>query len=547
MAKEIWPSVWRNLLLFGMIVGLAPHHTNGHICIISPHQRGPLDVSHSGSHTCTRHGAPCGGQPPQEPQATYAGGSSIFVTFQQNYNHYEVGYPGYMDVALANNSNPYAHFDIMGVFGDVNEHAQDNQQNYSLPVVLPDIDCSHCVLRVRYVAHKPGEKIFYQCSDIMIKSSRTMGDIQQERDQRHRVQAARPPRDRGVLRQMPSGAQPVKPDGDAAMLYGFAWNEAKSGSAFVMVDTVSGAKQSISPMYFSLGSGIQYGTPSPTAQSNKYVMDQIACFDREMPYLNLLEHRNGGLDAASNKILWIDMVTKEIAGEYELDTPKHLPIVSLVPYLKQVYLTVQIEETSPQSGIFFFVYGTLDYMGHFQQIVNTSSSPNTVFVNYQWATLNYQTKTHYMLIGNENSPDKLAAKIFTLQVTTKQVSVTDLDVSQYTITAIQVYEKTDELFAMSPGLFGNPFPAWTLVTVDPKTGAIKQKYPVAPAGVFGQYYGGNVISIDQESGILYYVLHVANSQNDVIASISLETGKVTFSRLTDLRNIHNLAFYNNLK
>ena len=35
---------------------------------------------------------------------------------------------------------------------------------------------------------------------------------------------------------------------------------------------------------------------------------------------------------------------------------------------------------------------------------------------------------------------------------------------------------------MSPGLFGKPFPAWTLVTVDPNSGDIKEKYPVAPAG-----------------------------------------------------------------
>ncbi|XP_022097617.1 uncharacterized protein LOC110983045 [Acanthaster planci] len=532
------------LLLVGVIFGLMPHPTVGHLCIISPHQRGPLDVSHSGSHTCFRHGAPCGGISPQQPLTTYIGGSTIFVTFQQNYNHYEVGYPGYMDIALATSSSPDAHFEIVGVFGDVNEHAQDHQQNYSLPVDLPDIDCSNCVLRGRYVAHKPGERTFYQCSDIIIKSSRAVKATELQRNQVYRPQGhtepIRPP-------SVPAAKIPrfLRAGPYAPLLYGFAWDPEKSGSVFVTVNTVTGEKQKISPMYFGLGSGIQYGTPSPMAQSNKYVMDQIACFDREMPYLNLLEHRNGGLDAVPNKLLWIDMVTREIAGEYELDTPNHLPIISLVPYLRQLYLAVQIKEMYPQSENFTFLYGTLSYMGHFEQILNTSQTPEHDYVNYLWATLNYKTKVHYMLIGNENSPDALKAKIYTLNVASKDLTVRQLDVSEYTISAIQVYEKTGELFAMSPGLFGKPYPAWTLVTVDPSTGAIKKKYPVAPAGVFQQYYGGTVFNIDQDSGVLYYVLRIANSRSDVIASVCLDTGKVTFSRLTDLRNIYNLAFYKN--
>ena len=74
-----------------------------------------------------------------------------------------------------------------------------------------------------------------------------------------------------------------------------------------------------------------------------------------MPYLNLIEHRNGGLDATPNKILWIDMVVKEIAGEYELQLPEEIPIVSMVPYLRQVYLTIQIKEIESNKGTYWFI------------------------------------------------------------------------------------------------------------------------------------------------------------------------------------------------
>ena len=65
------------------------------------------------------------------------------------------------------------------------------------------------------------------------------------------------------------------------------------------------------------------------------------------------------------------------------------------------------------------MYGTLNYMGHYKQIFNTSKTPENLYVNYLWASLNYKTKMHYMLVGNENSPDALEAKIYTLNVASR--------------------------------------------------------------------------------------------------------------------------------
>lgn len=37
------------------------------------------------------------------------------------------------------------------------------QTNLSVPIVMPNIDCAHCVLRVRYAPNKPTESVFHQC------------------------------------------------------------------------------------------------------------------------------------------------------------------------------------------------------------------------------------------------------------------------------------------------------------------------------------------------------------------------------------------------
>ena len=52
-------------------------------------------LSQSGSATCFRHGAPCGGQNASTgPFETYTGGQQVFIKWLQNFNHYEIGFPG---------------------------------------------------------------------------------------------------------------------------------------------------------------------------------------------------------------------------------------------------------------------------------------------------------------------------------------------------------------------------------------------------------------------------------------------------------------------
>lgn len=147
-----------------------------HVCLVKPPQRGPMNTSRPGDPTCARTQWPCGGQPrPQPPYPIHYINqyySGISVQFQQNANHYEVGWPGYLQLAYTTNPDPKSDddFELIDLQVDTNYHQQLHQQNFNVNWMLPAnfTECNPCTLQVRYVSHKPGLETFYQCTDIHI-------------------------------------------------------------------------------------------------------------------------------------------------------------------------------------------------------------------------------------------------------------------------------------------------------------------------------------------------------------------------------------------
>lgn len=47
------------------------------------------------------------------------------------------------------------------------------QSNFSLSVTVPNVDCDHCVMRLRYLSNNPteGNTLFHQCADVTVKKS----------------------------------------------------------------------------------------------------------------------------------------------------------------------------------------------------------------------------------------------------------------------------------------------------------------------------------------------------------------------------------------
>ncbi|XP_066271118.1 uncharacterized protein [Branchiostoma lanceolatum] len=534
---------------------------SGHLCVIEPRQRGDFDISKSGSHTCFRHGPPCGGEAASPPARTYLSSTAVTLLWQQNYNHYTVGYPGYMDVAWSDVTDMKT-FHLLAVIGDLNEHAQDNQRNYSIPVVMPNVHCSHCVLRFRYNSHKPGEQIFYQCSDIAIKNltdhtpSKELNPLP--------VKAPTVPKPAPNPTTMPGSTR----------LYGFSYSELDPLQCeFVSVDTVTGAVYSVKTFDFGVGSGYRpeiMGTRRNShagrgttpfgrgignrrdvkgqrqEQGNRFIMDQMLGYSEESKLMFTMKHGNdSSLDATADTLLIIEAPTGD-AMEKAVD-PKALmsPIVAMTTNGQGSMLTFNMDMVRDKPGTFTFRVGLLNQDGSYQELFSDPSKTEDLYINYLWATADTQKNIFYVLMGNENAPDTLDARIYTFDLNMKpaKMSYAQLDVDNYTISSIHYYKKTGQLVAISPGLFLDRQVTYTLVTVDPKLGLIKPLWVIAVPDRYQSYYGGDVITLDQQNGVLYHVLRLVDPPNaDVIATVALETQKVTVSNPTNLRHLHNLSF-----
>ena len=104
--------------------------------------------------------------------------------------------------------------------------------------------------------------------------------------------------------------------------------------------------------------------------------------------------------------------------------------------------------------------------------------------------------------------------MFQINLNTFQVSVSTPDVSSYTFSAVHFDPVTKQLFALSPGLVppkGPTFPhvpaVWSLITLDPETGATKLIATLSK-GEYLNYYGGEIVQTLSESnrnlrGIFY--------------------------------------------
>ena len=67
------------------------------------------------------------------------------------------------------------------------------------------------------------------------------------------------------------------------------------------------------------------------------------------------------------------------------------------------------------TGSYFFVMGKVSYVpgtGLVYQRLYTSTTSESLYVNFQWAELDPKSGQFYVLLGNENAPDTLDARIY---------------------------------------------------------------------------------------------------------------------------------------
>lgn len=152
---------------------------DAHICVWQPRQRGAFNIDKPDSDSCYRKVGPCGGirATSTSRRTKLQANTAYTVKFQQNMNHYYTNNPGRMDVSFAVGENPREEqFQVLKSISDFNPMNQITQTNFSLDILLPNISCKTCVLRVRYLSQNPLEDdrgtTFYQCADIELTTKR---------------------------------------------------------------------------------------------------------------------------------------------------------------------------------------------------------------------------------------------------------------------------------------------------------------------------------------------------------------------------------------
>jgi hypothetical protein len=164
-----------------LVIGVLAAST--HICIISPAQRGPLNISTPGDPSCYRRTPYCGGVPlPAHPPTgvSFVAGMPATIRFEQNLNHWYQPNPGFLDIALAHSTDPSeADFVTIATLDDPPLHEMVTTTVFDVEVLMPAKPCAHCILRTRYVSHNPLEidpknntdSIFYNCADIELTAA----------------------------------------------------------------------------------------------------------------------------------------------------------------------------------------------------------------------------------------------------------------------------------------------------------------------------------------------------------------------------------------
>lgn len=535
----------RGVAVLVLVITSLVWSSHAHLCIIHPRQRGDLDISSAGSHTCFRHGANCGGEAAGSPVATLAAGQTLFVQWQQNFNHYEVGHPGFMDIAIATSENSSEYMFLTG-FGDINWHQQSHQQNYTVPVVVPDIECERCVIRARYSAHKPGETTFYQCSDVAVK--RTRHTPQSD------IKASKEVPDDGNLREVARyiatrhtymSDEPIQPSADTSGLYGLTCNPLESAHmcGFVRIDPYTGIISKIGGEHY----GVDAAGPLPSdLNPGPYILDQVVAHPGHGSNLVYYLLHSGTVDDNSQSVIAVKTDDGGVLQTYPL---KDVEPVNALIMTGSENIAFQIYPDKAEAGSYVFRWAKANLeTGELVEFFRPAKS-EPLYVNYQWSTYDSKANIIYYLMGNENAPYDLTARLYavSLQSGAHEIAPVTIDTSKYTMGTVQYDAVHDRLVALSPGLYTTGSPPWFMVSINPSTGAVEPICQVAPSGIFRGDYTGGIFFLDSTSSTFFARLRALTQgplQAEVFASISLSTSscEVRFSRIGNFYHIHNLAF-----
>eukprot|EP00047_Mylnosiga_fluctuans_P002063 m.223022 g.223022 ORF g.223022 m.223022 type:complete len:527 (-) comp10863_c0_seq1:43-1623(-) len=501
-----------------------------HVCLINPAQRGLLNITSPGDQSCARPQYPCGGQTPSAgPYPSFPRYSDGWFTtdVQENLNHYEVGYPGYIDLSWTSNLNPTneSDFTVIGIISDTNFHQQAYQNNLTFWAQAPNINCAHCILRVRYISHKPEVPPFYQCADVQFK---THSELPQRP-----VPLVLDPRPANPG-QHPKGNNDTKLQGIGSWTWWWWWSSG-SEAEFAAVDVVTG--------YIEYKSILPFAIRRRSAdQDLPFILDQIYAYNnvtKTAYFLGASADLTGGFpkwEGVPDKL-----VSNSSAGLHItqiVNVPA--PIVGLA--LNSATQTLYALMIRPQGGQFVYSLATLDPNTGVLSILSTSA-PTSVYTNFQWIEGDWNTGHIFVLAYNQNSLYSLDSVIYAFDLSKNTVTMTPVNTGRFVISGFHARPEGG-LLATSPGHFDpNNSSAWWLVVVDPFSGLITPQFQIAPAG-FAQPHLNQVVfnGYDPVTGLLYAHFDMWASYGASVAVIDVQKQAVEFSPPVWLGDTHNLAY-----
>lgn len=173
--------------------------------------------------------------------------------------------------------------------------------------MVPNKDCEHCVLRVRYKTHRPGELDYVQCADVTIVTKPSadvpLSNFPLIRREYHELSKGFDLQNRYPMR---------KQNADGITLYGFAYNPYEANRMeYIKIDLLTGMKEGLYRYNFSMESGIKtYLAPSVgriNVHQDEYsfVADSVLSVDTKKGQTTLLYH-SGDLEAPPATIWEVD-------------------------------------------------------------------------------------------------------------------------------------------------------------------------------------------------------------------------------------------------
>ena len=468
-----------------------------HVCLLHPMMRGGANVSDPGDDSCFQPNACTRAQ--GAPTATLHAGAGAHVLLQQNLNHYNPGWPGYIDISWGPSAAAGGPWQVLSRVPDFWAHLQAAQTNFTVPVVIPAAPCAACVLRVRYIPHKPTEVEFWSCADVVS------------------VTPAAPPAPAGALLALASPGAPASAQSQAVAV---ARIEA-TGEVRIIAPPPADA-QLLSGVSAALGGALFTLARNASAE---------AADGGPAPAALLVRVPAGGGTASA-------LAVTLPAGDSE--PPLQWVALSAVPGWPTPALVLVGLAAGGAAGTFTYQARLLDAATGAASAVLSRSADEPTFVNVFQATVARATSSSeaelYLLAGDENSLFALNAAVFALRLSagggaplamTKAV----LDNSRWTLGNLHL-GRDGRLLSVSPGLYaiGNNSAAdWSLVAVAPDTGAVSLVGAIqgGAAGLFAPTYGGAVYGDEPAGGqTLLHIFQHAIDGSFALATIDATSGSL---------------------